>query len=480
MRRYDMLRWLVLAVVLAWSAAIPAAADIGMGEATVGLTNSALWELNRDTAGTLYVSDYALPAVVTVNPTTGAYTRYTLPLGQPFFITPSDAKPGGDGLIWWSDYFSAFGRINPSSGQVLYWELSGLGLQPGGFAFDSSGRLWFTEPYGSRLLRFNPSNNELCRFDVGGGGRYIIAYGGKLWVGDSVARRILRFDPASNQLRWWNLSGSAAPQGLAFDADGRLWWADAAPTAGKLGRLNPDSGEAVTYPLPSGAQPVAVVPGIEVIWYTDESGSAGFLDPARAAGSAAVLSSGTSSPASTCSTVLSGSQTATKASGTFSFATVNWTTVSSTPLGITAYAAPGSSAEPYGMAFSDERTWTVDRVRLTLSRTPRVPRAPTVSISRSGSNMTLSWPPVTQDEGGGAVTVSSYQVWRSGQPYFRPWDSGVTFVGQPAGSPYPVGALPPAGEAAYFVMRSVADSGLLSRSSNRVGAFSFALTPGTP
>lgn len=64
-------------------------------------------------------------------------------------------------------------------------------------------------------------------------GNYIIAYGGQLWVGDSQARRILRFDPDTNQLRWWSLRGSAFPKGLAFDADGRLWWADAQALARK-------------------------------------------------------------------------------------------------------------------------------------------------------------------------------------------------------------------------------------------------------
>lgn len=471
---------LIIALFLIGGSAIPAAANMGVGEATAGLSDSALWELNRDSAGTLYISDYRLPAIVVVNPTNGAYTRHTFSLSAAFVVSPSDAKPDASGNIWWSDYFSAFGRLNPNTSQVTTWDLAALSLAPAGLAFDSSGRVWLTQRQNTRLLRFNPSNNELCRFDVGGGGDYIIAYGGWLWVGDSQARRILRFDPATNQLRWWALGGSAFPKGLAFDGDGLLWWADA-QVPGRLGRLNPNTNQAVTYALPGGAQPVAVTPGVEVVWYTDLSGTVGFVDPARASSSSLSITTGSSTPSPTCSTVASGAQTATKSTGTFLFNTVNWPLLTGAPTGVTVYTPPNSPtfAVPYGIAFSDGRIWSTDQDRLVLARTPRVPRPPTVTITRSGGNLSLSWPPVTQDEGGGSVTVSSYQVWSSPQPYFRPWDSGVTFVGAPASSPFTAGAVPPAGQSAYFVMRSVADSGLISRISNRVGAFSFSLTPGT-
>ncbi len=472
--------WRMVVLLSVWRMASPAGADIGMGESTVGTApDSSLWELNRDTSGVLYISDYQLPAVITVNPTTGSYTRYSFDPYTTPFLTPGDAKPDASGAIWWSDYYSSFGRINPSTNQVTYWDLSGLFLKPGGFAFDSSGRVWFTQPGQTRLLRFNPTSNELCQFEVGGGGNYLIAYGGQLWIGDSYARRILRFDPATNQLGRWVLPwGSAKPEGLAFDGDSRLWWADRG--LGRLGRLSPNTNEAVTYGLTAGAQPLAAVPGIEVIWYTDLNGYIGFVDPALASGSTTTLSFSTSTVSPSCLTVSSSSQSLTKTTGTFSFPVVTWARLTSTPAGVTVYAPPGTSPVPYGMAFSDGRVWTVDQNRLTLSRTPRVPRAPTVSISLSGGNLTLSWPAVTQDEGGGSVTVSNYQVWRSSQPYFRPWDAGVTLVGTPSSTSIPAGAAPGADQSAFFGVRSVASSGLLSRTSSRVGAFSYGLVPGTP
>jgi len=482
MNRQRVIFWLALMILGLETGAVPVAANMGVGEAIAGLSTSSLWELNRDAGGTLYISDYQLPAVVVVNPTSGAFTRYISPLTAAFVVTPSDAKPDTNGLIWWSDYYSAFGRINPTTNQITYWNLSTLSLSPGGLTFDAWGRVWLTQPYDPRLLRFNPANNELCRFSVGGGGNYVITYGGRLWVGDSQARRILRFDPATNSLTWWNLPGTnTSPKGLAFDADGRLWWADAAPGAGKLGRLSPESNQAVTYALPAGALPVAVVAGVEVMWYTSLAGTVGFVDPARASGSNWTLTTGSTTVSPTCSTVTAGTQTATRTTGTFSFPTVTWTVVSGTPTGITAYVPPGSTPAPapYGMAFSDGRIWVTDQDRLRLARLPQVPQPPTLSIALSGSNLTLSWPPVTQDEGGGGVTVSSYQIWRSGQPYFRPWDTGVAYLGAPAAGPFNAGGVPAGSQAVFFAARSVADSRLISRTSSRVGAFSYTLTPGT-
>lgn len=478
--RRPILIWLALTTLLTLGRAAPAQANMGVGETTTS-PSGALWEINRDAGGTLYISDYLQPAIFVVNPTTGAYTRYTFSLSTPFVVAPGDAKPDSSGNIWWADYYSAFGRLNPDTLQVTYWEvLSSLNLAPAGFAFDSTGRLWFTQYNRTQLLRFNPSTNELCRFEVGGNGNYLISYGNRLWLGDSQAKRLLRFDPASNQLFWWNLGGSASPQGLAFDADGMLWWADAQVPA-RIGRLNPNTNQATFYTgLPINAHPVVVTPGVEVVWYTDDYGTAGFVDPARASGTTTTLSTGSSTVSPTCSTVSAATQTVTKATGTFSFPTVTWTLLSGTPTGLTVYTPAGSTPAPYGLAFSAERIWITDQSRLTLSRTPRVPQAPTLSIALSGGNLSLSWPPVTQDEGGSPVTVSSYQMWQSDQPYFRPWDNGVTFVGSATGSPYGVGAAPPAGQSAFFAARSVADSGLISRTSNRVGAFSFALVPGTP
>ena len=369
MRLHRVLLWSALVILMTGIPILPVAADITVGEAPAG---SALWELNHDAAGTLYTSDYDLGMILAVNPTTGAYTRFE------FDQAPSDVKPDVDGVLWWSDFLSAFGKTDPSSGLTTYWDL-GAALSPSGLTPDASGNIWLAQSSAAALLRFTPTSRQLCSFNVfgaSGGGDYPIFHDGMIWVGDNEAARILRFDPATSQLRWWALpADSAAPRGLAFDADGRLWWAD--QQLGQLGRLAPATGEAAIYALSAGARPFMVAAGSEVIWYSDESdesGKVGALDPARAVASTVTLVSDTAIVTPTCSVLPAGSTlTAAKSSGTLSFTDKTWIPAPGTPAGVRAYMGPASyqpQPHPLGLAFSDGRAWFTDYARGTLVRMP--------------------------------------------------------------------------------------------------------------
>jgi virginiamycin B lyase len=380
MRLHRVLLWLALVILVTGNPILPVAADIIVGEASSGAAGTALWELNRDAAGMLYTSDYDLGVILAVNPATGAYTRFE------FDHTPSDVKPDASGALWWSDFLSAFGTTDPGSGLTTYWDLDAA-LSPSGLAPDASGNIWLAQSSAAALLRFTPSSRSLCSFEVfgaSGGGDYPIFYNGMIWVGDTAANRIVRFDPATNQLRSWNLpTGSAAPKGLAFDTDGRLWWAG--QQLGQLGRLAPDTGEAALYALSAGARPLMVAAGAGVIWYADESGKIGTLDPARAVASVALLASGTAAVTPTCSVLPAGSTlTAAKSSGALSFTDKTWVPAPGSPVGVTTYRGPASDQvhpHPLGLAFSDGRAWFTDYARGTLVRMP--PLLPGEPVNRS-------------------------------------------------------------------------------------------------
>jgi hypothetical protein len=130
---------------------------------------------------------------------------------------------------------------------------------------------------------------------------------------------------------------------------------------------------------------------------------------------------------------------------------------------------------PWGAAFSQGRAWIVDQNRVVLARTPRLPLNPAVSVALEAGGNRLTWAAVARDEGNGAIVVSSYQVWRSSQPYFRPWDAGVTLASSGAATSVldPVLATPAA--PVFYGVRSVAGSGLLSRTSARIGAMAYTL-----
>lgn len=471
---------LAVALALVLLLAAPAAADIIVGEAAAGITGSSLMELNADAASNLYASDFTALALLKVNAANGQYTRYVFPNSPTYAIQPGDAKPDAAGNLWWSDYLTSFGRLNLTTLQSEYWDLSSRNLTTSGFAFDASGRLWITQYLGTELIRFNPTSRELCEFNVGGGGDYVISQGNVLWITDHQTGRLLRFDAATNQLRAWALpTGWNTPQGMVLDADGRLWWADSGSQL--IGRLTPSTNQAVVTLLPPGSAPVMLALGTEVVWYTDANGAAGFVDPALAAGSTYTLAVATSTVAATnCTTLPAGTVQAgvTTTTGTFSFPAVTWTTPDDDPHpGITRYILPGGDpfARPWGVVFTLGRTWLVDQYRNVLARTPRLPQSPAVTIKLEAGGNRLTWNPVTLDEGGGTVTVASYQVWRSNQPYFRPWDSGVVLAATPGGTNVLDGTLAAPGAPVFYGVRSISQAGLQSRTSAHSGAFAFAL-----
>jgi hypothetical protein len=109
----------------------------------------------------------------------------------------------------------------------------------------------------------------------------------------------------------------------------------------------------------------------------------------------------------------------------------------------------------------------------------RPPVAPGVTIAPSGTNVSLSWLPVSLDVQGNPVSVSKYQVFRSSRPYFKPGDwSSVLPQEEPTVSPYLDGVLSQV-NAYYYVVKAVSVAPEASASSDAVGKFTFQLVPGS-
>ncbi len=460
-----------------------ASADLEVDESVVGDASfSGVLEAYRDAEGTLYVSDWTAGEVIVIDPLSETLIRYNTPFAV------GDAKPDAAGsMIWWSDFYGSIGRIDTGTATLDYWDFTDV--IPGPFALDTSGSLlWFADlAYPAiNLLSFEPEyqpgTGRLCRYAVGGSSAYVIEHNGQVWMG--WTGQIVRFDPDAaysdvEKLRWWVLPEAASEvDSLAYDADGTLWWADA--NAGRLGRLSPETNQAVTYGLLVDSRPKMLVPDEGVIWYSDQGGRVGFLDPARAIGLPAVPdpdsdAAGYSEPP-ICTLHDRHGPIAVDVSmpAPLSLAPTNWVAATGAPIGTQVYhAAPaGTQSVPWGIVASAGRLWTVDAVRAVLARTPHLPLQPEVAIARSGTGISLLW---ATDP-----SVAKYQVWRSSAPYFRPGDaSNPALLGQPAASPFPDPDVPLPGSDRYYVLRAVGTNGLLSAPSSSVGVFSFELVRGS-
>jgi uncharacterized repeat protein (TIGR01451 family) len=111
---------------------------------------------------------------------------------------------------------------------------------------------------------------------------------------------------------------------------------------------------------------------------------------------------------------------------------------------------------------------------------PPPPEAPTVSISASGgSDVQLTWPPVTEDVEGYPIAVDHYEVWRSKQPYFAPGDiSSPLPIATPAANTFTDSSVLHSSIQYYYVVKAVSASMQASAISNRVGKHTFTMVPG--
>ncbi len=103
-----------------------------------------------------------------------------------------------------------------------------------------------------------------------------------------------------------------------------------------------------------------------------------------------------------------------------------------------------------------------------------IPDAVTLSISKSGNDVVLSW---TNNDS----FVDHYEVWRSTDPYFNPGDPGTIKVDVAATmgvmSYTDIGALGDVNNNYFYVVRAFNDFGLLAPISNRVGEYSITIMP---
>jgi len=328
------------------------------------------YEINSDGAGMLLVSDYGADEIRRMNPLTGAYEAFGV-------AYPGDARRDASGRIWFTDAADVFASLDPTTGAVTSWsagedaEISLYGL-----AFDDSGRVWMTEWFGSSssLHRFDPATNELCSYPLPGGvsSYYILYRDGAVWFSNWGNNRIYRFDITTEEAQHWQLAAGASPTGMDFEPSGNLWWADEGTDA--LVRLNPNTDQVTSYPVPNGGNPLMVAWLRGKIWYTDSGeGAVGVLDPSRAAGSTVTISPATESVTAACRNLGEGSSsTATVTTGVLAWTEGSWPQAS-TAGGWEVYQMP-AGALPWGIAVHNGLPWVVDQGRRVLAHPESLPQ----------------------------------------------------------------------------------------------------------
>jgi streptogramin lyase len=178
--------------------------------------------------------------------------------------------------------------VQHANAQIIPMPTSRAGLmQP---AVDAQGNIWVGEMVTNQLARIDPKTGQVTEWVPPGGKYNIMATAidrqGDIWFTEQAANYIGRFDPATETFKTFPLDTAIAPrmapQDLAFDANGQLWFT---LLGGRIGRLDPATGAIQSWqiPVPPGATrsyPFSLAITSSGVWFGYLTGGAvGKLDP---------------------------------------------------------------------------------------------------------------------------------------------------------------------------------------------------------
>jgi streptogramin lyase len=346
-------RLLVLSLALSAALALAGRARAGLWVRETPLSpDGTAYDLNLDSQGTLWISDWGAGEIRSFDPSTGAYTSYLV--GG----SPSDARSDGAGTVWWADYFNnQLARLATSTGQTTAWKIPNSTTLYS-TALDPSDVVWVSDRWASSLYRLDPGTNQLCTYALPDMGviDHLYADGNQLWFGDTHNARIVRLQ--GDTFDWWNLPAGSQPRGMEMAGNGQLWWTD--PGLSDVGLLDTGQAKVTTFTPPVSGQPQMLAEFGGKLWYSQQDpGQVVVLDPAVAVSQTITATTGTLAVTPSCGELLPlDPVSVATTSGVASWTEESYPTTLDEG-GWTVYEMPLDSA-PWGIAATD-RVWVVDQ-----------------------------------------------------------------------------------------------------------------------
>ena len=166
-----------------------------------------------------------------------------------------------------------------------------VGLAAGSVANGFPGSLWIAASFDNKIIRFDVADGGTQEFPLGSGEEaswpFNIAIGprGKIWFSQRAGGRIGRLDPESGEILHFELpTPYSGPAGLAVDpASGAVWYG--AGYADRIGRLDPETGEVREYVMGESSSGLESGPaGLALdasggVWFAKLEGKLGHLAP---------------------------------------------------------------------------------------------------------------------------------------------------------------------------------------------------------
>ncbi|MCB2107453.1 MAG: carboxypeptidase regulatory-like domain-containing protein [Rhodobacteraceae bacterium] len=223
---------------------------------TAAMPNRWTQETHFDADGNVYVTERGLgaPGIVRLDPRTGEYRDYPAPDPK---SSPHGLTVDVDGTVWWGGRNGYLGHLDPKTGATDQYFGNAQGHAGHTPVFDSKGDLWFSMLLGNKIGHWSRATNTVKTYDspeprarpYG----LIVDYNDKVWYVEYHTDAVVKFDPETETFRRYPIATHpAAMRRLGIDSKGFIWYGvyGAPAPVGKLGRLDPDTGEVIERELP--------------------------------------------------------------------------------------------------------------------------------------------------------------------------------------------------------------------------------------
>ena len=218
--------------------------------------------------GTIWWTGMWASLVGRLDPVTGEMTEYPLPPAA----RPHSIVPDQEGFIWYTGNSNGtIGKLDPATGDITEYKTKAR--DPHTATFHPNGKLYFTSQRAAMLGRLDPVTGELTEVDTeprpyG----IVVAEDGTLWVAYNGINKLGALDPVTMEVHYYTIpEPRSRVRRLGLDSKGMVWFVNS--TMGRIGRLNPETGDIKEWDSPSGprSHPYALAVINDKIWY-NESG----------------------------------------------------------------------------------------------------------------------------------------------------------------------------------------------------------------
>ena len=197
-----------------------------------------------------------------LDPRTGEVIDYMLP--DPRDLDPHGMTIDEEGYVWWMEEFGMFmGRLDPRTGEMERWSTNIDNAILGGAihdpALDSSQNVWFSIMSGNHLGKWDRESEKITLYKAPTQGQGSYGYGilvdgrDKVWFATYHRCTLTMFDPVTEKFTDHHAladpsEGGCVMRRLDEASDGAIWYG--VYSHGKLGRLDPSTGEQELFDMP--------------------------------------------------------------------------------------------------------------------------------------------------------------------------------------------------------------------------------------